>query len=97
MANAAAQSPRAGASGVSFSLTPGIRNTFGQGALDGVVAYEVRQNGAWVHRGVEISAEPGEAIAGTADSAAPISADYSLADLERGAAPAAAATTNNTL
>jgi thiol:disulfide interchange protein DsbD len=90
MANAAAQSPRVGAHGVSFSLRPGIRNTFGQGALDGVVAYEVRENAAWVHRGVEISAEPGEAIAGTADGAAPISDDYPLADLERGAAPAAA-------
>jgi thiol:disulfide interchange protein/DsbC/DsbD-like thiol-disulfide interchange protein len=91
MANATPQSPRVGASGVSFSLSPGLRNTFGQGPLDGVVVYEIQENGAWVHRGVEISAQPGEPIAGTDDESATISNDYSLADVERSSGPAAAA------
>jgi thiol:disulfide interchange protein DsbD len=88
MEAAAAQSPRVGASGVSFSLTPGVKNNFGQAPLNGVVVYEVQDGGAWVRRGVEISAQPGEPIAGTDQSAAPISADYSLAELEGGAAAA---------
>lgn len=88
MANAEAQSPRVGASGVSFSLSPGLRNTFGQTALEGVVAFEVRQGGAWVHRGIEISAEPGEPIADTDTAAAPISNDYALRDLEADGASA---------
>jgi thiol:disulfide interchange protein DsbD len=90
MAPAEPQHPRVGAAGVSFSLAPGVANNLGQAELGGVVAYEVRQNGAWVRRGVEILAEPGEAFAATGDRAAPISEDYALADLEReGAAPPA--------
>ena len=47
-----------GPSGVSFSLTPGVRDNLGQATLDGVVKYQVQDGGAWVRRGVEISAQP---------------------------------------
>ncbi|MGD9815841.1 MAG: protein-disulfide reductase DsbD family protein [Hyphomonadaceae bacterium] len=67
---AAEQSPRASAGGVTFTLTPGFQNTFGQGPLEGLVAYEVREGGAWVRRGVEIVAQPSEeALAGAAPMA----------------------------
>jgi len=82
MRNAEAQRPQVGANGVSFSLTPGVANNLGQFPLEGVVTFEVREGGAWVRRGVEIVASPGEAIAGTDGAPAPISADYSLAELE---------------
>lgn len=82
MQAAAAQSPRVGAAGVSFNLSPGVEDTFGQAPLEGVVVYEVRDGAEWVRRGVEINAQPGDPIAATADSAATISDDYSLAELE---------------
>jgi thiol:disulfide interchange protein/DsbC/DsbD-like thiol-disulfide interchange protein len=88
MQAAAAQSPRVGPGGVSFSLTPGVADNLGQGSLGGVVAYEIQENGAWVKRGVEIEAQPGEAIADTDASPASYSDDYSLADLEGGAGAA---------
>lgn len=80
-----AQRPHVGASGLSFTLTPGVADNLGRASLDGVVAYEVPEASGWVRRGVEIVAEPGEAIAGTSDRAATISDDYPLADLERDA------------
>jgi thiol:disulfide interchange protein/DsbC/DsbD-like thiol-disulfide interchange protein len=89
MANAAAQSPRVGASGVSFSLTPGVRENLGQATLPGVVVYETEEGGAWVRRGVEIAAEPGAPLTGVSEAAAPISSDYALAELEGGGATAA--------
>ncbi|MEZ5956799.1 MAG: protein-disulfide reductase DsbD family protein [Hyphomonadaceae bacterium] len=82
------QRPRVGPAGASFSLTPDLA-PLGDAPLAGLVAYEVQENGAWVHRGVEIEAAPGEAIAGTDASPAVFSDDYSLAELEGGAAPAA--------
>ena len=83
-----AQSARVGAGGASFNLTPGVANNLGQIPLAGVVAYETQENGAWVLRGVEIEAAPGEAIGGTDERAATISDDYPLADLEGGGAAA---------
>lgn len=84
------QRARIGANGLSFTLTAGAADNLGQVPLDGVVVYETRANGAWVRRGFEILAQPGEVLAGTADSAAPISDDYALADLEGSPATAAA-------
>ena len=83
------QHARVGASGVSFSLTSDLR-PLGEAPLAGLVVYEMQElNGAWVRRGVEISAEPGEAVAATDERAAPMSDDYALAELEGGAsAPA---------
>ena len=81
------QHARVGAGGVSFSLTEDLR-PLGQAPLAGLVVYETQENGAWVRRGVEISAEPGAAIAGTADQAATMSDDYALAELEGGAGAA---------
>lgn len=80
---AEAQRPHIGPSGVSFTLTPDL-NPLGASPIAGVVAYETQDGGDWVRRGVEISAEPGEAIAGTDESAAPMSGDYTLAELEGG-------------
>lgn len=88
MQAAAAQNPRVGAGGVSFSLTPGVADNLGQAALGGVVAYEAQENGAWVKRGVEIEAQPGEPLADTNTGPAAFSDDYPLADLE-GASSAA--------
>jgi thiol:disulfide interchange protein/DsbC/DsbD-like thiol-disulfide interchange protein len=84
----ASQSPRVGATGVSFTLSPGVADNLGQGPLIGVVAYEVQDGDTWVRRGVEIEAAPGEPIEGTTERAAPFSPDYALADLD-GAASAA--------
>ncbi|MBL8547691.1 MAG: thioredoxin family protein [Hyphomonadaceae bacterium] len=81
----APQHARLGASGVSFSLTEDLR-PLGQQALGGLVVYETRESAGWVRRGVEIAAAPGEPIAGTDDAAAPMSADYALAELEGGGA-----------
>lgn len=83
----AAQSPRVGPAGVTFSLTPNVADNLGEVLLEGVVAYEVRENGAWAKRGVEISAEPGEVIAGTSEAPARFSDDYLLADVERAGSP----------
>ncbi|MEZ6022704.1 MAG: protein-disulfide reductase DsbD family protein [Hyphomonadaceae bacterium] len=88
MEASAAQRPRVGAGGVSFSLTPGVAENLGQVPLEGVLAYEAQENGQWVRRGVEINAQPGDPLPGTADTAAAISADYALAELEGGAAAA---------
>ncbi|MGD9980841.1 MAG: protein-disulfide reductase DsbD family protein [Hyphomonadaceae bacterium] len=96
MEAAAAQAPRVGARGVSFSLTPGVRNNLGQAVLAGVVVYEIEEDGAWMRRGVEIAAEPGEAIAATSDAAAPISSDYALAELESAGSSAAQPTADMT-
>lgn len=85
MEGAAAQSPRVGPSGVSFTLSPGVADNFGQSPLEGVVAYET-SDGAY--RGVEIVAQPGEPIAGTDASAAAFTEDYALADIEGGGAEA---------
>lgn len=83
------QHPRAGAGGLSFSLSPGVADNLGEAPLDGVVAFDVREGGEWVRRGVEILAQPGEALAGTNDRAAPMSDDYALAELESGGGAAA--------
>jgi thiol:disulfide interchange protein DsbD len=85
----AAQLPRLGPNGVSFSLTPGVSDNLGQVPLAGVVAYEAREGGAWVQRGAEVDAQPGApAAAGMDERAAPFSGDYPLAALESGASPA---------
>ncbi|MGH6949677.1 MAG: protein-disulfide reductase DsbD family protein [Vitreimonas sp.] len=89
VAPAEPQHPRAGAGGLSFSLSPGVADNLGEAPLDGVVAFDVRERGEWVRRGVEILAQPGEALAGTNDRAAPMSDDYALADLESGGGAAA--------
>ncbi|MEQ1812711.1 MAG: protein-disulfide reductase DsbD domain-containing protein, partial [Terricaulis sp.] len=81
---APAQHARVGAGGASFSLTPDLR-PLGAAPLAGLVVYEAQEGGAWVRRGVEIEAAPGEAIAGTDDQAAAMSDDYLLADIEGGA------------
>ncbi len=82
MQAAAAQSPRVGPAGVSFSLTPGPANNLGQAPLQGVVTYEARAGAAWARRALEIAAQPRAFIAGSDTGAAPISSDYSLAALE---------------
>jgi thiol:disulfide interchange protein DsbD len=82
MRAAAAQRPRIGATGVSFSLTPGVVNNLGQVPLEGVVTYEVPSGADWTRGSIEIVATPGDDIAGTDASAAPISDDYALAALE---------------
>lgn len=82
---AAPQHARVGVDGASFSLTSDLR-PLGEAPLAGLVVYEMQDlNGAWARRGVEISAELGEAIAGTDERAAPMSDDYALAELEGGA------------
>ncbi len=91
VAPAEPQHPRAGAGGLSFSLSPGVADNLGQAPLDGVVAFDVREGGQWVRRGVEILAQPGEALAGTSDRAAPMSDDYALAELESGGGDGAVA------
>jgi thiol:disulfide interchange protein DsbD len=88
MEAAAAQSPRVGPTGVSFTLTPGVRDNLGEATLDGLVVYEVEEGGAWIRRAVEISAQPGDAIVGTQDAPATFSADYPLAELEGAGAAA---------
>lgn len=83
MRPAAPQSPRVGAAGMSFSLTPGAGGPFGRAPLEGVITFEESSGGEWTRRSIEISATPGEPIAGTADRAAPTTSDYPLAELER--------------
>jgi thiol:disulfide interchange protein DsbD len=82
----APQSPQVGPAGVSFRLTQGVDDTLGQAPLAGVVAFDVRENGAWVRRGYEIEATPGEALAGTSEGPAVFSDDYPLRALDGGAA-----------
>lgn len=82
MQASAPQRPRIGYGGLSFSLTPGVADNLGQAPLAGVVAYETRAGDAWVLRGVEIEAQPGDALSNTADAPAQISSDYALAELE---------------
>ena len=79
---AAPQHVRVGARGVSFSLAPGHADDLGQSSLGGVVAFEQTVGGAWRRRGVEIEATPGELLPETDSSAAPMSADFALADIE---------------
>src|SRR5690606_27676775 len=79
-----------GVGGASFSLTPGVADNLGQVPLAGVVAFEAREGGAWVHRGVEIEAQPGEPITGTDEAPVTLSDDYKLAELEGGRAAGAA-------
>lgn len=87
MQAAAAQRPRVGAGGVSFTLAAGVSDTFGEAPLEGLVAYEAQENGAWVLRSVNIVAQPGEAIADTDNHVATFSDDYPLRDLEGVIAP----------
>ncbi len=86
MQPSASQSPRVGPAGVSFSLTAGVDNNLGAVPLAGVVAFEVRENSAWVRRGYEIEARPGEVVAGTSERAAAFSDDYPLRELDGAAA-----------
>lgn len=89
MRAAEAQHPRVGPAGLSFSLTAGEARNLGQAALEGVVTYEIGEGGGWARRAIEIVAEPGPAIEGTATRRATISPDYPLAELEGArAAPA---------
>ena len=90
MLASAPQRPRAGAAGLSFEISGGVDPNVGQAPLPGVVAFEVQEAGAWVHRGVEIEAQPGEPLADTDGAPAAISNDYPLAELEGAAAPASA-------
>ncbi|MGE0741266.1 MAG: protein-disulfide reductase DsbD family protein [Hyphomonadaceae bacterium] len=84
MQAAAAQRPRVGPAGVSFTLSPGVSDNFGQAPLEGLVAYETSDG---VLHGVTIVAQPGDEIAGTNESSAAFSDDYPLADLEGLASP----------
>ncbi|MEZ5960501.1 MAG: protein-disulfide reductase DsbD family protein [Hyphomonadaceae bacterium] len=77
------QRPRVGPAGASFSLTPDLQ-PLGNAPLAGLVVYETQENGAWVHRGIEIDATPGEVIAGTDASPAQFSDDYALRELDGG-------------
>lgn len=86
MRNDQPQRPRVGATGLSFTLTQGVSENLGQVPVEGVVAYEVRDGAGWTRRGLEIVAQPGEALPGTSDQPATISEDYALAELEGGAA-----------
>jgi len=85
---AQAQHVRVGPSGASFSLTPDL-NPLGEAPLAGLVVYEMQEAGAWVRRGIEIEAQPGQPIAGTDEDAAPMSDDYTLGELEGGAGASA--------
>jgi thiol:disulfide interchange protein DsbD len=76
------QNPRVGAAGFSFDITGGIGPAAGQAPIQGLVVYEVQSGGDWVHRGVEIEAQPGEPLADTDGAPAPMSDDYPLAELE---------------
>ncbi|ANP45285.1 protein-disulfide reductase DsbD family protein [Candidatus Viadribacter manganicus] len=92
---AQAQHVRVGPSGASFSLTPDL-NPLGEAPLAGLVVYEMQEAGAWVRRGIEIEAQPGQPIAGTDEDAAPMSDDYTLGELEGGAGASAPVAENLT-
>jgi len=95
---AAPQRPRHGPQGVSFSLTPGVDDGLGRVPLAGLVVFEQRDGAAWTRRAIEIEALPASApLAGSDDQAAPFSADYSLAEIEGGAAGVAAPAENLSL
>ncbi len=87
----AAQTPRRGEAGLSFSLTPLAEAELGAAALEGVIVYDARNGGAWQRRGVEIAAEPGPPLPDTDTRAIAFSNDYPLAELERDASGAAGA------
>lgn len=80
------QLPRVGEAGVSFDIAGGVATDVGRAPLEGVVAFETSDGR---RRGVEIVAEPGDAIAGADAAPAPMSGDYPLAELEGASAPAA--------
>lgn len=82
MEASAAQRPRVGANGASFSLTPGVADNLGQEPLEGVVAFDVELDGQWRKFGFEIAAQPGAPIPGTDAEAATFSDDFPLLDLE---------------
>lgn len=75
------QAPRDGPNGASFSLTPDLQ-PLGNAPLAGLIVYEVQEDGAWVHRGIEIEAMPGAPIAGTDAEGVSFSEGYALAELE---------------
>ncbi|QGZ94279.1 protein-disulfide reductase DsbD family protein [Terricaulis silvestris] len=79
MEAAAAQRPRVGPAGVSFTLAPGVNDDFGTVPLEGLIAFEMADG---TRRGIEILAAPGEPIANTDAEAATFSDDYPLLDLE---------------
>jgi thiol:disulfide interchange protein DsbD len=74
--HAAAQSPRIGAGGVSFSLKEGAAHNLGRAPLDGVLTFErpgdtrTRAN-QWERQAYVVQAIPGEVIAGTTERPAP--------------------------
>lgn len=65
------QAPEIGPNGASVLLTPGSSGTLGQGPLAGVLAVEIEEDGAWVRRGFEIEASPGQALTGTVGQSSP--------------------------
>lgn len=87
MAHSEPQAPRVGAFGFSFDIPVGVAKDLGQVPFEGVVTYEANESGQWVHRAFEVSAAPGEPLAGTNDRPALISPDYALAEIEGAAAP----------
>ncbi len=91
MAHSEAQRPRVGEAGFSFDIPSGVARDLGQVPFEGVVTYEANEGGRWVHRAFEVIAQPGEALAGTADRPATITSDYPLAAIEGAAGPAIAA------
>lgn len=82
MAHSEPQAPRTGPAGLSFTIPPGVARDLGQAPLDGVVTYEVRDDGRWSRRAIEISAAPGEPLPNVDTAPAAFSADYPLAELE---------------
>jgi thiol:disulfide interchange protein DsbD len=85
MEASAPQAPRTGAAGLSFSLSPSVREDLGQTSLGGVVVFEARGSGGWARRALEIEAQPGAPIPDTDAAPAAFSSDYPLAALETGA------------
>ena len=95
MAHSEPQAPRVGADGFSFDIPAGVAKDLGQVPFEGVVTYEANENGQWAHRAFEISATPGDPLAGTNDRPALITPDYALADIEGAAASVAQAQSMN--
>jgi len=73
------QAPRFGAEGVSFTLKSGFAGPLGETALDGIIAFETQEGGAWARRAFTVSATPGAVLPGTTQNA--------FADDEAPAAP----------